>query len=166
MQESAPWNHSFAMLLSYLGSVSYSCPSLVSECTAGEKGGCSSWLMAGILFLPWVPSGLTVRGTVICWLGGCHILCLWGGRQHLPSFPAGAGGKAPTCECRRHKRPGFNPWVRKIPWRRAWPLQCSCLENSMDRGAWQDAVHGVAVSWTRLSDSTHARVLLVFFSHY
>ena len=21
---------------------------------------------------------------------------------------------------RRHRRPGFNPWVRKIPWRRAW----------------------------------------------
>ena len=24
------------------------------------------------------------------------------------------------CQCRRHKRCGFNPWVRKIPWRRAW----------------------------------------------
>ena len=30
------------------------------------------------------------------------------------------------------------------------PLQCSCLDNSMDRGAWQDAVYGVAKSWTRL----------------
>ena len=28
------------------------------------------------------------------------------------------------------------------------PLQCSCLENSMDRGAWQTTVHGVAKSWT------------------
>ena len=28
------------------------------------------------------------------------------------------------------------------------PLQCSCLENFMDRGAWQAAVHGVAKSWT------------------
>ena len=32
------------------------------------------------------------------------------------------------------------------------PLQYSCLENPMDRGAWQVAVHGVAKSWTRLSD--------------
>ena len=32
------------------------------------------------------------------------------------------------------------------------PLQCSCLENSMDWGAWQAAVHGVTESWTRLSD--------------
>ena len=31
-------------------------------------------------------------------------------------------------------------------------LQYSCLENSMDGGAWQAAVHGVAKSWTRLSN--------------
>ena len=30
------------------------------------------------------------------------------------------------------------------------PLQCSCLENPMDRGAWRAAVHRVAESWTRL----------------
>ena len=34
------------------------------------------------------------------------------------------------------------------------PLQYSCLENSMDRGAWWAAVHGVAKSWSRLSDFT------------
>ena len=32
------------------------------------------------------------------------------------------------------------------------PLQCSCLENPMDRGAWQAIVHGVAKSQTRLND--------------
>ena len=32
------------------------------------------------------------------------------------------------------------------------PLQYSCLENPMDRGAWEAAVHGVAKSQTRLSD--------------
>ena len=31
------------------------------------------------------------------------------------------------------------------------PLQYSCLENPMDRGAWWAAVHGVTQSWTRLS---------------
>ena len=34
------------------------------------------------------------------------------------------------------------------------PLQYSCLENPMDRGAWLAAVHGVAKSQTRLSDFT------------
>ena len=32
------------------------------------------------------------------------------------------------------------------------PLQYSCLENSMDRGAWRAAVHGVTKSWTWLSN--------------
>ena len=36
------------------------------------------------------------------------------------------------------------------------PLQYSCLENPMDREAWQATVHGVAKSWTRLSDFTHS----------
>ena len=34
------------------------------------------------------------------------------------------------------------------------PLQYSCLENPMDGGAWWAAVHGVAISWTWLSDFT------------
>ena len=32
----------------------------------------------------------------------------------------GAGGKEPTCQCRRPKRRGFDPWAGKIPWRRKW----------------------------------------------
>ena len=34
------------------------------------------------------------------------------------------------------------------------PLQYSCLENPMDRGAWKAAVHGVTEGWTQLSDFT------------
>ena len=33
-------------------------------------------------------------------------------------FPSGPSGKEPTCQCRRHKRCGFDPWVGKIPWSR------------------------------------------------
>ena len=40
--------------------------------------------------------------------------------MNILSFPGGASGKEPACQCRRHKRHGLNPWVRKIPWRRAW----------------------------------------------
>ena len=41
------------------------------------------------------------------------------------------------------------------------PLQYSCLENPMDRGAWRATVHGVADSRTRLSDG-HVRFLSPF----
>ena len=35
-------------------------------------------------------------------------------------FPGGASGKEPACQYKRHKRNRFDPWVRKIPWRREW----------------------------------------------
>ena len=38
----------------------------------------------------------------------------------LYGFPAGTSGKEPACLCRRRRRPRFDPWVRKIPWRRKW----------------------------------------------
>ena len=57
-------------------------------------------------------------------------------------FPGGASDKEPTCQCKRCKRHGFDPWVK--------PLQYSCQENPMDKGAWRATVHGAAKSWTRL----------------
>lgn len=58
------------------------------------------------------------------------------GRAH-GGPPRGTSGREPSCQCRRHKiRAGFNPWVRKSPWRRhGKPLQYSVLETPMDRGA-------------------------------
>ena len=38
------------------------------------------------------------------------------------------------------------------------PLQYSCLENPMDGGAWWATIHGVAKSWTQLSDFTHSLI--------
>ena len=35
-------------------------------------------------------------------------------------FPGGAVGEESACQCRRHKRRGFDPRVGKIPWRRKW----------------------------------------------
>ena len=35
-------------------------------------------------------------------------------------FHDGSAGKEPTCQRRRRKRLGINPWVRKIPWRKKW----------------------------------------------
>ena len=46
----------------------------------------------------------------------------WNNRitQSWKGFLGGASGKESACQCRRHKRPGFDPWVRKISWRRTW----------------------------------------------
>ena len=47
------------------------------------------------------------------------------------------------------RRRSFNPWIRNSPGGgNDNLLQYSCLENSMDRGAWQFTVHGVAKSQT------------------
>ena len=60
-------------------------------------------------------------------------------------FLGGSRGKAAACQCSRRKRRGLNPWIGKIPWRRAWqPTQNSCLKNPMRRGGWWATVHGVA----------------------
>ena len=66
-------------------------------------------------------------------------------------FPGGTSGKESSCQCRRHKRHRFDPESGRSPGEgHGNPLQYSCLENCMDRGAWQATVHGVAKSQTRL----------------
>ena len=81
-----------------------------------------------------------------------QLLCFSLSVQYSMGFQGGASGKEPACQCRRHKRCGFNPWVGKIPWRRAWqPIPVlSRLENPMDRGARWSTVHRVAKSPTQL----------------
>ena len=62
--------------------------------------------------------------------------------QYIEGFPAGASGKEHACQCKRHKRHGFNPWLGKSPREgHGNPPRYSCLENAMDRGAWQSTVH-------------------------
>ena len=65
-------------------------------------------------------------------------------------FPGGASGKEPACQCRRLKRDrGSIRGLGKSPGGgHGNSLQYSCLENSMDRGAWCPRVHGVAKSQT------------------
>ena len=48
---------------------------------------------------------------------------------------------------------GLIPGLGRSPGEeKRYPLQYSCLENSMDRGTWRATVHGVTKSWTQLSD--------------
>ena len=41
-------------------------------------------------------------------------------QEALRGFPGGDSGKEPSCQCGKHKRLRFDPWVGKIPWRRGW----------------------------------------------
>ena len=65
-------------------------------------------------------------------------------------IPGGLDGKESACNA---GDPRSIPSLGRSPGEgNVYPLQCSCLENSMDRGAWQGTVHGVAESQTQLSD--------------
>ena len=60
------------------------------------------------------------------------------------------GGSEPTCNAGDR---GSIPGLRISPGGgHGNPLQYSCLENPMDRGGWQATIHGVAKSWTQLSN--------------
>ena len=71
--------------------------------------------------LPLVPSGKPRREVSMGWSiswdrksGVWQTLCkFWG-------FPGSTSGKEPTCQCWRHKRCWFDPWVGMIPWRSSW----------------------------------------------
>ena len=67
-------------------------------------------------------------------------------------FPGGSHGKESACS---EGDPGLIPGSGRSPGEgNGNPLQYSYLENPMDGGAWQAAVHRVAKSWTQLSDFT------------
>ena len=70
------------------------------------------------------------------------------------SLPGGASGKEPACQCRRRKM-GSIPGSGRCPGGgHGNPLQYSCLENPMDRGAWWATVYRVAKSQTWLKRSS------------
>ena len=66
----------------------------------------------------------------------------------LCSFPGGSDGKDSACNAGDL---GSIPGSVRSPGGNGNPLQYSCLENPMDRGAWWAAVHGVAKVGPRLS---------------
>ena len=81
-------------------------------------------------------------------------------------FPGGSAGKEPACQCRRAKRWGFDPWVRKIPWRRArqpTPVFFSGKlygQRSLAGYNWWGCK-----SWTWLSTSAHTHTRLCLYRY-
>ena len=72
----------------------------------------------------------------------------------FPGFSGGGSGKEPACQCRRPKEMLFPSlgWKDSPEEGNGNPLQNSCLENPMDRGAWWATVHRVTKSWTHWSN--------------
>ena len=67
----------------------------------------------------------------------------------MRDFPGGSDSEESACIA---GGPGSIPGLGRAPGEgKDYPLQYSCLENSMDRGAWQATVHEVTESWTQLS---------------
>ena len=65
-------------------------------------------------------------------------------------FPGGSDSKESACSV---GDPGLIPQSGKSSGEgNGYPCWYSCLENSMDRGAWRATVHGVAKSWIQLRD--------------
>ena len=76
------------------------------------------------------------------------------------NFPGGSDGKASVYNA---GDPGSIPGSGRSPGEgNGNPLQYSCLENPMDGGAWEAAVHGVAKSRTQLSDFISLGVTFIY----
>ena len=70
-------------------------------------------------------------------------------KQHMCGFPDGSVGKESACSAGDTGDVGSIPGSGRSPGRgHGNPLHYSCLENSMDRGAWWATVLGVAKNWT------------------
>ena len=75
------------------------------------KQHCSEYLDSCIFLNPFFFSWSCLYAQEWDWLLG-HMIAL--------DFPGGTSGKEPAYQCRRHKRRGFNPCIRKIPGKKAW----------------------------------------------
>ena len=79
--------------------------------------------------------------------------------MNIVRLPTWHSGKESAWQCRRCKRQGLIPGLRRCPRvGNGNPLQYSCLENSMDRGAWRATVHGsrkIGHDWVRAHTHTH-----------
>ena len=89
---------------------------------------------------------------------GCDRLNWMPPQEALRVFPGGNSGKEPAASVGDIRDSGSIPGLGRSPGGgHGNPLQYSCLENPMDRGAWWATVRGIKKSQTQLKQfSTHA----------
>jgi len=88
-------------------------------------------------------------------------------------FPMWCSGKDPAWWCRRLKRHGFDPWVRKTPWRRIWqpapaflPGEFHGQRNLVDYSPWGQKESDMTERLTRLHTSTLYLVYMNIILNY
>ena len=120
----------------------------VPKCPSGSGGACEDACLPsrgcschpGLMEHWWYPPSQEVSP------GSWPLLAL---TPFSGGFPGGSDRKEAACNA---GDPGSIPGSGRSPGEgNGYPLQYSCLENPMDRGAWRVTVHGVAESRTRLS---------------
>ena len=99
-----------------------------------------------------------LHDALICWpqedlVNSTWALSLYLNKCYYKGFPSGAAVKQSTCNAGDAGDIGLIPGSGRAPGgEHGNPLQYSCLENPMDRGAWWATVRGTAKSWTWLRD--------------
>ena len=82
-------------------------------------------------------------------------------------FPTGSSGKESSCNAGDSGNGGQSlSWEDSSTGGNGNPLQLSCLENHMDRGAWWATVHGVVKSWTYLSMHAWPDLMTSIIAHF
>ena len=80
-------------------------------------------------------------------------------------LPRWFSGKEPACQCRRHKRCGFNPWVRKMPWSRRWQPTPVSLPGGLQSTGSQRAGQDWATEHTHTHTLTHTHTHTYTHTH-
>ena len=111
------------------------------------------WISHKYTYIPFLlslpPTSLILLLTLLFILSSCCLLF----SNRSKGFPGGAVVKNPPANAGDSRDSGPMLGSRRSPGvGNGDSLQYSCLENSMDKGAWRATVHGVAKSQTRLSD--------------
>ena len=121
--------------------VAQSCPTLSNPTDCGPPGSSVHGIFQARV-LEW--------GAIVFSVMCAYYVSKGGKYATMKGFPGGSDGKGSACNAGDL---GSISGLGRFPGEEhSNPLQYSCLENSMGRGAWWATVHGVKKSWTQLSD--------------
>ena len=122
-----PWEHAHIFLPTWSVSQQLNlCGTWEANLDVWESGRCSLWKLR-VSLTCWEAEPPKIRGGTP---QSSHLRSEGSLAKKQPAFltksTKGSGllrclhGKESACQCRRYKRHSFDPWVRKIPWRRKW----------------------------------------------